>query len=90
MRCRARGNARQLADRRSTGYVSEEESDLSFERYQTDPGAILVELQERYQLETLWHERGRSQWTRALISSRQHPRSRPATRAAPTRHAGPP
>ena len=27
------------------------------ERYQTDPGAILVELQEGAQLETVWHER---------------------------------
>ena len=41
----------------ATGFVSEEESDLSFERYQTDPGAMVVELQECYQLETLWHER---------------------------------
>ena len=50
----------------ATGYVSEEESDLSFERYQTDPGAILVELQEGYQLETLWHERNNRLY--ALIS----------------------
>ena len=41
----------------ATGFVSEEESEAQFERYQTDPGAMVVELQECYQLETLWHER---------------------------------
>ena len=41
----------------ATGFVSEEESEAQFERYQTDPGAMVVEMQECYQLETLWHER---------------------------------
>ena len=41
----------------ATGFVSEEESEAQFERYQTDPGALVVEMQECYQLETLWHER---------------------------------
>ena len=38
----------------ATGFVSEEET---WERYQNDPGGEIVEMQERYQLETLWHER---------------------------------
>ena len=46
----------------ATGFVSEEET---WERYQNDPGGEIVEMQERYQLETLWHERGAR--TRALI-----------------------
>ena len=46
----------------ATGFVSEEET---WQRYQSDPGGEIVEMQERYQLETLWHERGAR--TRALI-----------------------
>ena len=49
----------------ATGFVSEEESEAQFERYQTDPGAMVIEMQEQYQLETLWHERGAR--ARALI-----------------------
>ena len=49
----------------ATGIVSEEESEAQFERYQTDPGAMVIEMQEQYQLETLWHERGAR--ARALI-----------------------
>ena len=49
----------------ATGIVSEEESEAQFARYQTDPGAMVIEMQEQYQLETLWHERGAR--ARALI-----------------------
>ena len=41
----------------ATGYLPEDPLAEDFERYQTDPGAMVVELQECYQLETLWHER---------------------------------
>ena len=41
----------------ATGYLPEDQLAEDFERYQTDPGAMVVEMQECYQLETLWHER---------------------------------
>ena len=48
----------------SSGHVSEEESNC--ERYRADPGGLLVEIGELYQLETLWTERDVR--TRALIA----------------------